>query len=225
MTIHVIGAGFGRTGTASLQQALQLLGYNKCYHMREIRERVEDTKVWHAAMDGMPVDWDTLFADYQATVDWPGCTFYQALMRHYPKAKVILTVRDPDRWHASAMQTIYGVRSIPLSEFGPLAEVLRELRPMQDHVIWNGTFHGRFADKQYAIDVLHRHNDEVKRVVPPERLLVYEVSQGWGPLCRFLDRPVPAEPFPHLNTSAEYAVRTRQWAEQAPSADPTEPAR
>ncbi len=217
MPIRVIGAGFGRTGTASLQQALQQLGFDKCYHMGEVFQRVEDAEVWDAAMDGQPVDWDTLFAGYQATVDWPACTFYQALMQQYPEAKVILTVRNPEKWHASALQTIYGVRSVPVSEMGPLASILQAIIPMHDHVVWGGTFHGRFAEKEYAIDVFNRHNDEVKRVVPPERLLVYEVSQGWEPLCQFLDMPVPAEPFPHLNTSAEFQQRIQQRDEQAPS--------
>lgn len=221
MTIRIIGAGFGRTGTASLQHALELLGYTKCYHMREIRRRVEDTKVWHAAMDGGPMDWDTLFAGYQAAVDWPACTFYQELMQHYPEAKVILTLRDPDTWHASAMQTIYALQSLPLSEMGAFAPIAPVLLPMQDHVVWEGTFHGRFADKQYAIDVLQRHNEEVRRVVPSERLLVYEVGQGWEPLCTFLDVPMPAEPFPTLNSSAEFQQRIRGRAEQAPSADTT----
>ena len=217
MTIRVIGAGFGRTGTASLQQALQLLGYDKCYHMREVFEHVGDAKVWSAAMGEQRVDWDTLFAGYQAIVDWPGCTFYQALMQQYPEAKVILTTRDPEKWHASAMQTIYGLRNVPVSETGSLASILQAIIPMHDHVIWDGTFHGRFAEKEYAIDVFNRHNDEVKRVVPPGRLLVYEARQGWEPLCQFLDMPVPAEPFPHLNTSAEFQQRIQQRDEQAPS--------
>ena len=217
MTIRVIGAGFGRTGTFSLRQALELLGFARCYHMRDVSERLEDVKVWDAAMDGQPVDWNTLFAGYQAAVDWPACTFYQALMRHYPEAKVILTVRDPEKWHTSAMQTIYGVRSMPLSEMGNLAPTIRVIRPMQDHVIWDGTFHGRFAEKQYAIDILQRHNDEVKRVVPPERLLVYEVSQGWKPLCQFLDVPTPAEPFPYVNTAAEFQQRVQQRDKLSPS--------
>ena len=217
MTIRVIGAGFGRTGTASLQQALHLLGFEKCYHMAEVFQHVEDAKVWDAAMDGQPVDWDTLFAGYQAAVDWPACTFYQALMRHYPKAKVILTVRDPEQWHASAMQTIYGVRSVPVSQMGPLGPVFQTIRPMHDHVIWDGTFHGRFAEKKHALDVFDRHNAEVKRVVPPERLLVYEVSQGWEPLCHFLDSAVPAEPFPHMNTSAAFQQFVREGTRRAPS--------
>ena len=217
MTLRVIGAGFGRTGTASLQQALQLLGFDKCYHMAEVLQRVEDATVWDAAMAGQPVDWDTLFTGYQAAVDWPACTFYQALMQQYPEAKVILTVRDPETWHASAMHTIFGVRSVPVSQMGPLGPVFQTIRPMHDHVIWDGTFHGRFAEKEHAIDVFTRHNDEVERVVPHERLLVYEVSQGWEPLCQFLDRPVPAEPFPHMNTSAEFQQHVREGTRRAPS--------
>ena len=115
----------------------------------------------------------------------------------------VLTVRDPEKWHASAMQTIYGVRSVPLSQMGPLGPVFQTIRPMHDHVMWDGTFHGRFADKQHAIDVFNRHNDEVKRVVPQERLLVYDVKEGWGPLCEFLGVEEPDKPFPRLNDAAE----------------------
>ena len=101
MTIRVIGAGFGRTGTTSLKVALEMLGFAKCYHMIEVMKHPDDARVWIDAARGRPVDWDTLFTGYQATVDWPGCTFYETLMARYPDAKVILTVRDPsspDRW-------------------------------------------------------------------------------------------------------------------------------
>lgn len=209
MTLRVIGAGFGRTGTASLKEALEALGFGKCYHMIELFQRPADARVWRAAYHGQPVDWDALFAGYQATVDWPGCTFYRELMERYPDAKVVLTVRDPEQWHASAMNTIYGApRAFPLPLLRPLIPWMRDIFRMQDDLFWNGAFHGRFADKQYAIEVFNRHNAEVKRVVPPERLLVYEVKAGWAPLCRFLDVPVPVDrPFPHVNDGAEFRER------------------
>ena len=107
MPLKVIGAGFGRTGTLSLKVALEQLGFTKCYHMTEVFAKPDHVKLWDAAARGEPVDWEALFRGYQATVDWPGCNFYQEYIRLYPEAKVILTLRDPDRWYDSARQTIY----------------------------------------------------------------------------------------------------------------------
>src|SRR4051812_1473786 len=94
MMIRVIGAGFGRTGTLSLKAALEMLGFGPCYHMSEVFAHPEHFALWTAAWRGQPIDWDALFHGYQATVDWPGCAFYQQLMRQYPDAKVLLSVRD-----------------------------------------------------------------------------------------------------------------------------------
>ncbi|GAC1556998.1 MAG: sulfotransferase family protein [Herpetosiphon sp.] len=215
MTIRVIGAGFGRTGTASLKLALETLGFGQCYHMSEIFDRPADARVWDDAAIGNPVDWDALFTGYQATVDWPGCTFYRELMEQYPAAKVILTVRDAEMWHKSAMQTIYKIyklsHSVMFKPFRYVIPAIGRIATMQDHVFWEGTFHGRFPDKAFAMEVFNQHNEEVKRFVPAERLLVYEVREGWEPLCTFLDVPVPAEPFPHVNDTAEFQQRITRF--------------
>jgi sulfotransferase family protein len=210
--LRVIGAGFGRTGTTSLKAALETLGLAPCYHMVEVFAHPRHAEAWRAAWRGEPVDWDALLGPYEATVDWPGCTFYAELMERYPDAKVLLSVRDPERWHESTRTTIYELSRInaasrtarvafglvSLFTFGGFART-----GAGEEIIWNGTFDGRFEDKTHAIEVLERHNEEVKRRVPPERLLVYEVRQGWGPLCEFLGVPEPDEPFPHLNDAAE----------------------
>ena len=107
MPLKVIGAGLGRTGTMSLKVALEGLGFDRCYHMVEVLAHPEHVRVWDAASRGEPVDWEALFRGYRATVDYPGCNFYQEYLRLYPEAKVILTVRDPGRWYDSARQTIY----------------------------------------------------------------------------------------------------------------------
>ncbi len=84
---------------------------------------------------------------------------------------------------------------------------------MIDRIAWTGLFQGRFEDKSYAIDVFNRHNEQVQRVVPPDRLLVYEVQQGWEPLCTFLGVPVPADKaFPHLNDTVEFRARIQKVA-------------
>ena len=210
--MRVIGAGFGRTGTTSLKSALETLGFAPCYHMTEVFARPRDAETWRAAWRGEPVDWDAMLGPYEAAVDWPACTFYAELMERYPEAKVLLSVRDPERWYESTRTTIYelsrvlaGSRTarvafglVSLLTFGGFART-----GAGDEIIWNGTFDGRFREKTHAIEILERHNEEVRRRVQPERLLVYEVKEGWGPLCKFLGVPEPDEPFPRLNDAAE----------------------
>src|SRR5205823_4535388 len=116
--LKIIGAGFGRTGTMSLKVALEELGFSPCYHMIEVFERPADIAVWEGAAVGKPIDWEALFAGYQATVDWPACIFYKELMQVYPDAKVLLTVRNPENWYESANSTIFQMRTRrpPISE-------------------------------------------------------------------------------------------------------------
>jgi hypothetical protein len=213
MTLEVIGAGFGRTGTLSLQAALEELGFGRCYHMTEVFKNPRHPPLWSAASRGEPVSWDELFAGYRATVDWPACTFYPQLMQHHPDARVILSVRDPERWYDSMEQTVWYARHAFPRWLTPLLPRMRSLVRMLDDVVWQGTFAGKFADRQHAIAVFDRHNEEVRRVVPPERLLVYEVREGWEPLCAFLSVPVPeGKPFPHLNDTAQFRGRIRKVA-------------
>lgn len=215
----MIGAGFGRTGTMSLKVALETLGFGPCYHMMEVFSHPEHAARWEAAWLGEPVDWDDLLDGYEAAVDWPACAYYEELMERYPDAKVILTVRDPERWYESVRDTIYAL-SMTVSHSRVLQLVLG-LRGLLRHgtfaggnmartIIWDGTFDGRFEDRRYAVRVFERHNEEVRRRVPEDRLLTFEVSQGWGPLCDFLGVEVPDEPFPRLNDTAEMRDRLRK---------------
>ena len=209
--MKVIGAGFGRTGTLSLKVALEELGFGPCYHMTELINRPRHATFWQQAIHRQPVDWRAFFQPYQSTVDWPGCTFYRELMAVYPDAKVLLTVREPSKWYNSTEQTIYSVEeSIPRWLRLLLAVVSGNFQ-VADKLIWQGTFHGRFADRAYAIEVFQQHIVEVKQVVPAERLLVYDVQEGWEPLCRFLGVPVPeGKPFPHLNDTRQFQQVMRQ---------------
>jgi hypothetical protein len=194
MTLSVIGAGFGRTGTLSLKLALEQLGFGPCYHMVEVLKNPAAPADWSAAADGEPVDWDRVFAGYRSTVDWPSATFYRELAEAYPEAKVVLTVRDPEAWFTSTQATIFGM---PYDEAGgPF--------PRMASKVIGRLFDHRLNDKARVIEVFERHNETVKRVIPPERLLVYEVSQGWGPLCAFLGVEAPAGPMPKVNSTEEF---------------------
>ena len=209
-TIKVIGAGLGRTGTLSLKAALEELGFSRCYHMTDVFAHPDHAKVWDDAAHGQPVDWDALFQGYQATVDWPGCAFYETFMTRYPDAKVILSVRDPERWYDSAHHTILYARNAFPGWLRIIAPRMRHFTGMIDRLAWNGLFQGRFEDKTFAIEIFNRHNEQVQRVVPPDRLLVYEIQQGWEPLCTFLGVPVPADKsFPHLNDTVEFRANPK----------------
>ncbi len=203
MTIKVIGAGFGRTGTMSIKFALEELGFDKCYHMIEVMKKRGHAKFWYDASQGKDVEWNKIFDGYLATVDWPACTFYRELMEKYPDAKVLLTVRDPEKWYESTNSTIYQLRHGALGWLTPFVPALNMMPKMLHHLIWGGTFNDRFEDKAHAIKVFNDHIAEVKRVVPPERLLVYRVKDGWEPLCEFLDVPIPQTPFPHVNSKKD----------------------
>ena len=203
MPLGVIGAGFGRTGTLSLKGALEHLGFGP-YHMIEVIDRPEHVDFWQRAAAGTAVDWDEILAGYRAAVDWPACSFYAELAARFPEAKVILTARDPERWYQSAWQTIFPRITRPVSPDDALAWA--RIR-MQRKIVIEQAFGGDIEDREHALAVFRQHVAEVQRAIPPERLLVYRVADGWEPLCRFLERPVPDQPFPHVNASDEFRRR------------------
>lgn len=206
MALQVIGAGFGRTGTLSLKMALEQLGFSPTYHMIEVFEHPEHMDLWLAAHRGDRTVWGRLFAGYAAAVDWPVCDFWEPLLEVHPDARVILTHRDPERWYASVMNTIYPATMTPEAPGDP---VLERHRSMVRTLIWDGTFGGRAHEKAHAIAVYEAHNRRVRETVPPERLLDFGVAQGWGPLCAFLERPVPETPFPRVNSTEDFIGRRR----------------
>jgi len=208
--MKIIGAGLGRTGTLSLKTALEELGFGPCYHMQElILKHPEHVDIWVDALHGQPVAWQSFFKAYQATVDYPGCNYYKELMAVYPDAKVILTVRDPEKWYESAYQTLYAISKVVPRWIGYIVPQRAKLGEMIGEQIWKRQF-GNFEDRQQSIAAFNQYNEEVKQFVPPERLLVFEVKQGWAPLCQFLGVPVPQDkPFPHLNDTAEFRRRIR----------------
>ncbi len=212
--LQIIGAGFGRSGTTSLRQALRMLGYDPCYHMQTALTRLH-TKFWIDAAArtraGEAVDFRDFFRSYRATVDWPSCEFYKELMQTFPDAKVLLNVRDPDAWYDSTVETLWAIQHA-LPRWFP-----KSVWQMHDDVIWNGRFNGQFGDRARAIGIYRAHLDEVRRSVPADRLLEFDVRDGWKPLCDFLGQPVPQNvAFPHLNDRRFFrrvlrALRTAEW--------------
>jgi hypothetical protein len=208
MAIRVIGAGIGRTGTMSLKVALEQLGFDKCYHMDELAKNPAHVPVWIDVANGQQVDWDALFDGYQATVDLPTYVFYSELMSHYPEAKVTLTVREPNQWYESASKTIFRIPPTPVMKLLRIMSLfISRLKPvaiiMDIAPIGRGFFNNDFS-RENAIKVFDQHNDRVRQTVPPERLLTFDVKQGWEPLCNFLEVPIPDLPFPHKNTRKEF---------------------
>ncbi|HEX7080595.1 MAG TPA: sulfotransferase [Gammaproteobacteria bacterium] len=194
MPLQVIGAGLGRTGTMSLKLALEQLGFRACYHMSEIIVEPRRCADWIAAAEGR-ADWDRVFEGYAATVDYPSCRFWRELAEFYPSAKVVLSVRDPHDWFESTQATIFSPTMRRHIENSPLASFF-------DAVVWP-SLDGRLDDRDFMVEAFERHVDEVKRTIAPERLLVYEVKQGWEPLCEFLALDVPDAPFPRTNSRDE----------------------
>ncbi|WP_181871258.1 sulfotransferase family protein [Sphaerisporangium album] len=207
--LTVIGAGFPRTGTTSLKAALDRLGFGPCYHMFEVIAHPEHTDRWLPVAQGDPVDWEAVFEGYRSAVDWPAAYFWRELADAYPDAKVILTVRDPRRWYTSFRTLITRPRGGPgePGETSPMMTPMIRMRPVLE-MLGKSTFgdEWRFGehvpDEEDAVRVFNSHTETVRNSVPADRLLVFEASQGWGPLCDFLGvEPPEDEPFPHLNDS------------------------
>lgn len=202
MSLDVIGSGFGRTGTASLKRALEILGFGPCHHMEEVLGHPEQVPYWQAVFAGESDDWDKVFRGYRAQVDWPGCHVWRQLAAAYPQAKVIHTLRPEDAWWTSFSATI-----------GKLLTIYKDL-PMPPHVaaMMNATetalVHQTFgcspSDRAGVLAAYRRRTEEVRATIPRERLLVFDVSEGWEPLCAFLGVPVPSTAFPRVNSTQEF---------------------
>ena len=168
---------------------------------------------WVQAAEGSK-EWDALFAGFASTVDYPGCTFWRELVAAYPAAHVILTQRDPVEWFESTQKTIFAQQNLQFILQSPMAEFFRQT-VLKD-------FGDRIHDREFVIGAYQRHNAEVQRTVPAGRLLVYEVAQGWSPLCKFLGVPVPQESFPRVNTREDFGARRQHEHASRPGAPLTE---
>jgi Sulfotransferase domain len=233
--MKLIGAGMPRTGTLTQKMALEMLGLGPCYHMVDVLADLDQAGLWERALDGQ-APWPEIFAGYESTVDWPGGYFYRELIDVYPDAKVLLSVREPEAWERSMRQTVWAVRNGE-SLIRLLSSAQAHVNPrwqgflnMIDGLLWqgSGTFAAGHDEPAELIDAMNRHNEEVKRVVPSERLLVWSASEGWEPLCEFLQLPVPDEPFPHINDRTEFLNRIvdgslaalTEWRSREASVDP-----
>jgi hypothetical protein len=206
VALSVIGAGFGRTGTTSLKQALEMLGFRPCHHMVEVERDRNQLAYWQAAIAGETVDWNAVFAGYRAATDWPACHYWRELAEFWPASKIILTVRPAEAWWKSFSNTIKLGMDMRDHLPDPYARAVHE---MAHSMIAGQAFRAPLHDRQAALDAYRRHNEAVCATIPPERLLVLDIADGWGPLCRFLDVREPAEPFPHNNSIDAYWQRDR----------------
>jgi hypothetical protein len=202
--LMVIGAGLPRTGTTSLKAALERLGFGPCYHMFDLLQHPEHVERWRPVMKGESAEWDRVFDGYRAAVDFPAALYWRQLADAYPEAKVILTVRDPHRWHASMQNLFRFRRGFETGEIPAPMRAIAELQPYMDpeikKVLGERWGLGEAIDEDYAVEAFTHHTAKVRDALPADRLLVFEVSQGWEPLCAFLGVDAPAdEPFPHLN--------------------------
>ena len=199
MALKVIGAGVGRTATFSVKFALEHLGLGPCYHMTEVFASARrNIPMWLDVVNGKP-DWDTIFDGYQSTTDYPACSYWRELVDYYPDAKVVLSIRDADKWFDSVSETIFSDQ-VQGSLAGSPAET------MMQGVIFDA-FGDRRKDRAFMTDWFKRRNQTVIDALPRERLLVYSPSEGWEPLCSFLGVPLPDEPFPRINRRDELSAQ------------------
>jgi hypothetical protein len=213
--MKVIGAGLPRTATLTQKVALEMLGFGPCYHMVNVLSDLSLVPHWAAALDGSP-DWDKTFGDCQSSVDWPGSYFWRELADYYPDAKVLLSVRSAESWSDSMKNTIWGVYCDDVA-MRHLSDARASVDPgWRDYTqLMKAMFRrsGLIGDLVGPFDAsalgaaMERHNQMVRDAVPADRLLEWKPADGWEPLCRFLEVPVPQAPLPRVNDSAMFASR------------------
>jgi hypothetical protein len=207
MGLKIIGSGFGRTGTMSLKRALEQLAFGPCHHMEELLMHPEQVHYWQGIVAGRRVNWEEVFAGYNSQVDWPGAHVWRDLAAAYPQAKVIHTLRPNEDWWRSFSQTIAALLTSDQQMKPP--PHIQGVMQVATEIISAQTFGGSLTDKEAALAAYRRRTEEVRAAIPPERLLVFDVSEGWQPLCRFLDVAMPATPFPRLNSTEEWWRRVK----------------
>jgi Sulfotransferase domain len=196
MSLAVIGAGFGRTGTFSLKLALETLGLGPCHHMADVLSNPHQLAKWRETAHGGARDWDNLLSGYISSIDWPSAYYWRELAEYYPKAKVLLTVRGPESWYTSFASTL-------LETIGPD----NDPESFGVRIIRNKIFGGMPDNRDHAIATYQKNTSDVQAAFSSERLLTYQLGDGWEPLCKFLGRPIPEVPFPRSNSTEEFRAR------------------
>lgn len=207
--LEIIGAGFGRTGTHSVAIALDRLGFGPCYTIDEMGKNPSHHEIWQNALEGRPVDWFALLENYQSTMEWPAVSFLPELVDRFPEAKVILTIRNPEAWYESAASTIFP--ALESTAQHPNLEIRRK-SSLKRKLILERHFSGNYWNKSKTIGAFQTHIRAVKVLVPKDRLLCFNVKEGWPPLCSFLGVDEPSEPFPKGNTQADFMASSPKWA-------------
>jgi Sulfotransferase domain len=209
--MKMIGVGFGRTGTMSLKAALEELLDAPCFHMIDMitgERKQEDLANWIQVADGQPVDWNEVFEDYEATVDWPGASRWQELVDAFPDVPVLLNVRDFDGFYKSCENTILAIKEAAMA--GELEQDANreppapELWEVIEKLIWQGDFQGRFKDKEFTRKLYFDRIEEIRAYVPADRFVYWELGDGWEPIAEALGVAAPDEPFPHLHDTNEF---------------------
>jgi hypothetical protein len=203
--LRVVGAGLPRTGTRSLKSALELLLGGRCYHMAEVFEHLDDVPAWRAAARGEEIDWSSFPPDCVAAVDWPASAFWRELADANRDAVIVLSTRESAaKWWESADQTIFPVLRKPVEqpENEEWQRMVLDLAAREIGEDWDNV--------ERAQALYEQHNEEVRLEAPADRLLEWQAVEGWEPLCRALDLPVPDEPFPRVNTREEWLARNEQ---------------
>ncbi|MDJ0910474.1 MAG: sulfotransferase [Woeseiaceae bacterium] len=201
MALAVFGAGFGRTGTTSIKLALEQLGLGPCHHMSDVFKNEDQLSTWRDAADGKPVDWSAAFAGWRSAMDWPSTHYWRELASAWPDAKVILTVRPEARWVTSFSLTIRRLIEGRASVSNPY---WRDVLAMAQKMIAEQTFDNRMHDEDVLYRKYRERADQVVGEIPAERLLVYDVADGWEPLCDFLGVDTPETDFPRTNNVQEF---------------------
>jgi hypothetical protein len=201
MSLKVIGSGFGRTGTMSTKMALEQLGFGPCHHMIEVMENPAQPAHWKAVAAGERADWSEVFDGYNSQVDWPGAAVWHETSIAFPDAKVVHTERPEDAWWNSFSVTIG--KFFEVAPGLPLPPHIKGIFQTMSSWFMKDTF-GDHTDRDSAIAAYRQNNDKVRDTIPAERLLVFNVAEGWGSLCRFLEVPEPAKPFPRSHPRDEF---------------------
>jgi len=202
MELEVISSGFGRTGTTSLKTALEILGFGPCHHMDEVLASPPQVALWQAYTAGKTIDVADFFVGYRSQVDFPGAHVWRECAARYPKAKVLHSVRPEEKWWASYSQTIAKLNATHRSL--SLPSHVHDMLEVADELFTRRTLGGDPTDREACIAAYRARQADVEATIAAERLLIFDVTEGWEPLCAFLGVPVPDQPFPRRNDPAQY---------------------